>query len=114
VGDSSDVDLLAGLAADGYLLGMDRFGVDPILGFDDRVATVAELCRRGWSSRLVLAHDAACYIDWVQPDLLAFAPNWNYLHIHNDVVPALVERGVTQAQLDDMLVHNPRAWFERG
>jgi phosphotriesterase-related protein len=113
VGDSVDVDLLAGLAAEGFLLGMDRFGIDPILGFEDRVATVVALCRRGLSSRMVLAHDAVCYIDWLQPDLLPFLPNWNYLHIHNDVVPALLERGVTQDQLDDMLIHNPRTWFER-
>lgn len=113
VGDSADVDRLEQLAGEGYLLGMDRFGLDPILSFDDRVATVAELCRRGCSSRLVLAHDAACYIDWLQPDLLPFLPNWNYLHIHNDVVPALLERGVTPEQIDEMLVANPRTWFER-
>lgn len=113
VGDSTDADMLAGLAEEGYLLGMDRFGIDAILGFEDRVATVVELCRRGWSSRLVLAHDAACYIDWLQPDLKPFLPNWHYLHIHNDVVPALLERGVPQDQVDEMLIHNPRTWFER-
>ena len=113
VGDSADVDRLEQLAGEGYLLGMDRFGLDPILSFDDRVATVAELCRRGCSPRMVLAHDAACYIDWLQPDLLPFLPNWNYLHIHNDVVPALLARGVTPDQIDEMLVANPRTWFER-
>jgi phosphotriesterase-related protein len=113
VGDTTDVDLLAGLAEEGFLLGMDRFGVDPILGFEDRVATVVELCRRGWAHRMVLAHDTSCYIDWIQPDLLQFLPNWNYLHIHQDVVPALLERGVTQDQIDQMLVTNPRDWFER-
>jgi phosphotriesterase-related protein len=113
VGDSADVDRLEQLAGEGYLLGMDRFGLDPILSFDDRVATVAELCRRDCSTRMVLAHDAACYIDWLQPDLLPFLPNWNYLHIHDDVVPALLERGVTPDQIDEMLVDNPRAWFER-
>ncbi len=113
VGDSADVDRLEQLAGEGYLLGMDRFGLDPILSFDDRVATVAELCRRGCAPRMVLAHDAACYIDWLQPDLLPFLPNWNYLHIHNDVVPALLDRGVTPDQIDEMLVANPRTWFER-
>ena len=62
---------------------------------------------------VVLAHDASCYIDWIQPDLLPFLPNWNFLHIHEDVVPALLERGVTQEQVDQMLVGNPRDWFER-
>jgi predicted metal-dependent phosphotriesterase family hydrolase len=28
------------------------------------------------------------------------------------VLPALAERGVTDDQIDEMLVRNPRAWFE--
>jgi len=113
VGDSTDVDRLAGLAERGYLLGMDRFGLDPILGFDDRVNTVVALCERGWSGRMVLAHDTSCYIDWIDPNLMQFLPNWHYLHIHQQVLPALAERGVTQDQIDQMLVTNPREWFER-
>jgi phosphotriesterase-related protein len=112
VGDSTDVDMLAELAEAGFLLGMDRFGVDVIVAFEARVDTVAELCRRGLSSRMVLAHDASCYIDWIDPNLLAGATNWHYLHITNDVLPALAERGVTDDQIDEMLVRNPRAWFE--
>jgi phosphotriesterase-related protein len=113
VGDITDADALAALAAEGFLLGMDRFGIDAILGFDERVDTVVELCRRGWAGRMVLAHDTSCYIDWVDPILMAFVPNWHYLHISNDVLPALRERGVTDDQIDEMLVANPRAWFER-
>jgi phosphotriesterase-related protein len=40
------------------------------------------------------------------------APNWHYLHIHNDVIPALRQRGVTEEQLRTMLVDNPRKIFE--
>jgi phosphotriesterase-related protein len=39
-------------------------------------------------------------------------PNWHYLHIHNDVIPALKKRGVTDAQLTTMLIDNPRKIFE--
>ncbi len=38
-------------------------------------------------------------------------PNWHYLHIHNDVLPALKERGVTDEQITTMLVDNPRKIF---
>jgi phosphotriesterase-related protein len=62
---------------------------------------------------MVLAQDASCYIDWVQPDLMAFMPNWHYLHVQRDVVPALLERGVTQEQVDAMLVGNPRRFLTR-
>lgn len=63
-GDTTDLDYLRRLADAGSYLGMDRFGIDTILGFEDRVATVATLCEQGYADRLVLAHDASCFIDW--------------------------------------------------
>ena len=46
-----------------------------------------------------------------QPDLLAFMPNWNCLHVQKDVVPALLHAGVTQDQVDDTLIGNPARFF---
>jgi phosphotriesterase-related protein len=111
-GDSGDADHLAALADLGYLLGMDRFGVDMYLPFEKRVEMVAELIRRGYGERMALAHDASCYFDWVEPSMLEAAPNWNFLHISKDVLPALREKGVTDAEIDTLLVDNPRRWFE--
>jgi phosphotriesterase-related protein len=94
---------------------MDRFGVDLILSFEDRVDTVAKMCERGHAGKMVLSHDASCYFDALPEDLLAQAlPNWHYLHIHNDVIPALRQRGVTDEQLHTMLVDNPRRVFTHG
>jgi phosphotriesterase-related protein len=111
-GDSGDLDYLSGLAEQGYLLGMDRFGVDVYAPFEQRVETVAELCRRGYTERMALAHDASCFMDWIDPALMAGLTDWHFLHITEKVLPALLERGVTQDQIDTMLVHNPQAWFE--
>ncbi len=41
----------------------------------------------------------------------AFAPAWHYGHLFDDVLPALRERGVTEAQIETMLVANPRRYF---
>jgi phosphotriesterase-related protein len=113
-GDTTDLDYLQELIANGSYLGMDRFGIDTILPFEERVNTVAQLCERGHANRLVLSHDAACFNDWLpERDLPAILPNWHYLHIHNDVIPALKKRGVTHEQLQTMLVDNPRTIFER-
>jgi phosphotriesterase-related protein len=111
-GDSTDLDHLTELADRGYLLGMDRFGIDTILATEPRVQTVAELAHRGYAESMVLAHDASCYIDWVDPAVLPFLPNWHYLHISNDVLPALRKSGVTDEQIDTMLIANPRRFFE--
>jgi phosphotriesterase-related protein len=112
-GDSTDLDYLCALADAGSLLGMDRFGLDVLLPFEQRVRTVAELARRGYAEKMVLAHDASCFIDWFDADAKVQAvPNWKYTHISNDVIPALLELGVTKEQLTTMLVDNPRRYFE--
>jgi len=111
-GDTTDIDYLEELVTAGSYIGMDRFGVDNVLSFDDRVDTVAKMCARGHAGRMVLAHDASCYIDWLPEEALPLVlPNWHYLHIHNDVLPALRERGVTEEQITTMLVDNPRTIF---
>jgi phosphotriesterase-related protein len=112
-GDSEDLDYLCALADAGSLLGMDRFGLDVLLPNEQRVATVAELCKRGYAEKMVLSHDASCFIDWFDEDAKAAAvPNWNFTHISDNVIPALRELGVTEEQLTTMLVDNPRRYFE--
>lgn len=110
-GDTTDLDYLTELADAGSYLGMDRFGLDLLLPFEQRVDTVAELVRRGYTDRVVLSHDAACVIDWFPEGRDQLAPKWNYRHISEDVLPALLERGVTQDQIDTMLIANPRRYL---
>lgn len=111
-GDSTDLDYLCELADAGCLLGMDRFGLDIITPFEQRVGTVAALCERGYAASMVLSHDASCYIDWFPQGVIPrFAPAWHFEHLFDDVLPALRERGVTDGQLHAMLVDNPRRYF---
>jgi phosphotriesterase-related protein len=115
-GDSNDLDYLRALADRGATLGCDRFGLDRYNTTDRRVATVAALCAEGYADRIVLSHDASCYIDFyageqAQRTLHTAAPNWHYEHITRDVLPALREAGVTDAQITTMTVDNPRRYF---
>jgi phosphotriesterase-related protein len=112
-GDSTDLDYLRELMDKGSMIGMDRFGIDVLLPFDDRVRVVVDLCAQGYADRMVLAHDAACYMDWFTPEVQSMmASNWHFNHISDDVLPELLQRGVTQDQIDQMLVANPRRLFE--
>jgi phosphotriesterase-related protein len=110
-GDTTDLAYLEEIMRRGSFIGMDRFGIDPILSFDDRVATVATLCERGHADQMVLSHDAACFID-LSPNIRTHLPNSHYLHITRDVIPALEKHGVTQGQIDQMLIANPRRIFD--
>jgi phosphotriesterase-related protein len=73
------------------------------------VATVATLCERGYANQLVLSHDAYCFGDWTDHEVtVANAPNWHYRFIPDVVLGDLRARGVTDGQLDEMLVQVPR------
>ena len=92
---------------------LKRFGIDVLLPFEERVDTVAQLCERGHADKMVLSHDAACVNDWLDEEVVTqMMPRWNYLHITQDVLPALRKRGVTDEQIDQMLIENPRKIFE--
>jgi phosphotriesterase-related protein len=107
-GDSvHDPDYLERMADAGLTLGMDRFGIDHFATFEDRSDLVAELCRRGLADRMVLSHDTCCYIDWFAPGSLDDLKQWHYLHVSQDVLPYLKSHGVTDDQIDAMLVRNP-------
>jgi phosphotriesterase-related protein len=111
-GDSTDADHLQTLAEAGFTLGMDRFGINLEVTFEQRADIVVELCRRGFAESMVLAHDTSCYIDWLAPGVMDLLPQWHYLHITDDVLPYLRDHGVTDEQIDLMLVANPRRIFE--
>ncbi|MEV4564713.1 phosphotriesterase-related protein [Nonomuraea sp. NPDC049419] len=111
-GDSTDLAYLEELVANGSYLGMDRFGIDTICPFDDRVAVVAAMCERGHAGRMVLGHDSYCFNDRFDAAVVRRRhPRYHLLHISQDVLPALRARGVTEEQIHQMLVGNPRRIF---
>jgi phosphotriesterase-related protein len=111
-GDTTDVDHLTELAEAGYVLGFDRFGINLATTFEARAATLVEMCRRGWAGQIVLSQDASCYIDWLAPGVMDFLPQWHYTHVLDDVLPHVRGEGVTDEQIETMLVANPRRYFE--
>ncbi len=111
-GDSTDVEHLGELADLGFVLGFDRFGINVDTTFEARADTLVEMCRRGYAAQIALSHDASCYIDWIEPSLLAMLTQWNYLHIGDEVLPYVRERGVTDEQIETMLVEVPRRVLE--
>lgn len=111
-GDTTDLAYLRQLLASGSYLGMDRFGVQDVLADDLRVETIATLCREGHADRLLLSHDASFWNDRTPMDALRRQrPQWHHRHIVEDVVPALLARGVTEEQIETMLAGNPAAVF---
>ena len=111
-GDTTDAAHLTELAEAGFVLGMDRFGINLDTTFEARADIVVEMCRRGFAGQMVLSQDASCYIDWLAPGVMDLLPQWHYTHVHEDVLPYLREHGVTEEQIATMLVDVPRRYFE--
>jgi phosphotriesterase-related protein len=106
-GDVTQPEYLQSMASTGVTLGMDRFGIDHFASFTERADLVVELCRRGLAANLVLSHDYSCYLDWFPPGSLDDLHDWHYLHVSRDVLPYLRGHGVTDDQIDAMLVAAP-------
>jgi len=112
-GDTDDLEYLTKIIERGSYVGMDRFGIEALLSTEKRVATVARLCAAGYAGQIVLSHDANCYMDTIPPRIKRERmPNWHFRHITKDVIPALRERSVTDEQIREMTVANPRKIFE--
>jgi len=113
-GDSTDLPYLIELMDAGSYIGMDRFGLDTFLEVPQRIDTVVELARRGYAGQMVLSHDTTCWSMSFDPDVRAAKlPDWRYGFLMERGVPMMLERGVTEAQLRQMFVDNPRAIFSR-
>ena len=93
------------------MLGMDRFGAEILLSTADRVATIMKLIAKGYLDRITISHDCFCWSDMIPH---ADPPIWegSYTFISRVVIPALRRAGLTEAQLDTILVDNPRRHFE--
>lgn len=107
--DTTDVGYIERLIDAGSWIGFDRLELDARPRRSERVATLATLCERGYADRVVLSHDNVAFNNWGAQG--AFASGV-YLSIAEDVLPSLRERGVSDAQIDQMLVRNPRRIFE--
>jgi phosphotriesterase-related protein len=115
-GDTDDLDYIERLLDTGCFIGMDRYGLDVFLPTAQRQATVVALLEKGHADRMFLSQDWCSTIDWFTPELgeqlkPQIAPDWSMTFLFESVIPELKERGMTDGQLDQMMVENPKRWL---
>jgi phosphotriesterase-related protein len=110
-GDSNDLGYLRELAGSGASLGCDRFSIEHFNPDERRIETLTALVAEGLTDRIHLGHDAACFYDFMAHNPPFAHEHPDYLHISTRIVPALLANGVTEQQIDTMLVENPRRFF---
>ncbi|MCA0920101.1 phosphotriesterase [Pseudooceanicola nanhaiensis] len=107
-----DLDDFQRLAETGCVLEFDLFGWETAYynGLSDidlpndggRVRIIRELIAHGHGDQIVLSHDVC-----MKTRMRRYGGP-GYGHIPERVVPLMLRRGITQAQIDAMLIHTPR------
>ena len=110
-GDSNDLDYLRTIGDTGATLGCDRFNIPHFNPDADRIRTLLVLLEEGYGDRVHLSHDAACFMDFMVGDPNFADERPDHLHISSTILPTLRESGVTDAQIDQLLVDNPRRFL---
>jgi phosphotriesterase-related protein len=115
-GDTDDLDYIERLLDRGCWIGMDRYGLDLYLPTDRRNATVLALLERGYADRMMLSQDYCSTIDWFPPEVAEHlkateAADWSMTFLFEQAIPALRAGGMTDDQLDTMMIANPRTWL---
>jgi phosphotriesterase-related protein len=111
-----DVEYHQALAEGGSYVGFDRFGLEVLAPDETRIANLALMIKRGWEKQLVVSHDCVfctrgepfppAMVGAADPDVM-----FNPTHFHRHVIPRLKGLGVTDDQIETLLVVNPARYF---
>jgi phosphotriesterase-related protein len=117
-GDTDDLDYIEGVLDTGVYIGLDRYGYGIFLATDKRNQTTLELLKRGHVERMFLSQDVVVAFDWYPPEFMEQAvagglidEGFSMTFLFEKVIPTLKEGGMTDEQLDTMLVANPARWL---
>ena len=111
---TSDHEYHLGIARGGSYLGFDRFGLDMVHPDAERVDALVRLLRAGAGDRVVVSHDSVwCWRGQPFPPEAAagIAEVWNPSHFSRRIVPKLGAAGISGAEIDALVVDNPRRFF---
>ncbi len=96
----------------GVNISFDRFGIEVIMPDAVRTATLIGLLGLGYADRILLSHDfIGCGMGRggaMPEDDRKLLANWSYTHIFRNIIPALKKAGITDQQINTMMVENPR------
>ena len=98
----------------GVSIGFDRFGLEGYTGSPSdavRVACIIALVKSGYGSQIMVSHDSI--YNWIGKPLDVTSPTHSEI-IFRDIVPAFKKAGLTDAEIDQLLVENPKRFLASG
>lgn len=116
--DNTDIRYQLETMKHGVYVAFDRMGIQVLAGCpmdEERYGVLIGLIGTGHGDRILISHD---YIGhWLGRPLnvpeaaLPLIANWHPTHLFKNVIPALKKGGVTEEQIQAILVDNPRRLF---
>jgi phosphotriesterase-related protein len=105
------------LADRGSYVGFDRFGLEQIVSDAVRTKNLKALVDAGHKDRVMVSHDTVnCWqgaLGATDPIELSKAlPNWRMTHLFEHIFPELKRMGMSQDDLDHIVIENPRRYFD--
>ncbi len=116
-GDSADLDYIERVLETGVWIGLDRYGLEMFLPYEQRQETTLALLERGYAERVFLSADSCGTIDWFPQETIeqmlaaGAAKDWDIRIVPQRVIPELKEAGMTDEQERTIMVANPVAWL---
>lgn len=111
---TDDHDYHMTIARGGSYLGFDRFGLEILFPDEKRVAALVRLLRAGAGRQVVVSHDSVwCWRgEPIPPEVLAQLGHMiDPTHLSKRIVPQLRDAGIAEAEIEQLLVDNPRRYF---
>ncbi len=115
--DDTNLEYLLGLLEQGVWLGLDRYPGGRTPGTPDwegRTEVAKQLIDAGYAHRIMLSHDSSVPRTMPTPELQEDRRQFNpdgYLFITRRVLPRLRELGASEADIQQIMVENPRQFF---
>jgi phosphotriesterase-related protein len=116
-GDTADLDYIERVLETGVWIGLDRYGLELYLPFEQRQQTTEALLDRGYADRMFLSADSCATIDYFPPSAIeqlvqaGLSKDWTIRIVPDRVLPELRESGMTGEQERTMMVENPVRWL---
>ncbi|HTE40424.1 MAG TPA: hypothetical protein VK629_06335 [Steroidobacteraceae bacterium] len=113
---TTDHDYHLKIARGGSYLGFDRFGINRLMPDESRVQALTALINKQMEKQLFVSQDTVwCWRGEHFPPHVLAAFDYNVYanptHLHRTIFARMRELGVTQRQIDTLLIDNPRRFF---
>jgi phosphotriesterase-related protein len=112
---NSDLNYHVSVLEKGVNIAFDRLGIDVLFPDRLRKACLIGLIGTGYADRIMLSQDCWAYrtgrpFEFAN-DTRQLVANWSYVHVFNNIIPALKDAGVSQDKIDTLMVENPKRLF---